>query len=480
MKTDMGGTWKYKDSTTKMSLYDTFVDMHNTPVSPVWHYTSEFPFAHKALLWLYESALIYTAVKHRLLNGQEACTWGLPYWPWETTYDYDLTDSIFPYKSASVFANPELLGDATPGFIKNDYFSKDKWLLKYSDTACCTVNTTQKCLALQRKLAPEKLTMDPSQIIVNIKSENFVDFLPKIQGSFHGHMHNFVSCSMQYTTNAGDEPLFYMHHNNVDRLFHLWADCHEYDKADPNSLTPTQYTGIYTPSHPASMDTQPKIDTNLNYPIPLYTSQSDKYFNYSLQSDFPSVRTIWSMGPPTSTYGWNGLYYRYGPDSLVSFYNSLGVSYCKPGNTWTWVNYVDENTQGSEMGTTDEEKLAYQNLLTKFNTDKQKTGKTPDTALSGLSVQKKSKRSENMEEIGTPEERLLYQNLLTKFNDKVQKEGKKPEDALYDLAMESCLINPQPVDENELRHLIMMGLDPRKYLRICDEISEEDIEKAMR
>jgi len=83
--------------------------------------------------------------------------------------------------------------------------------------------------------------------------------------------------------------------------------------------------------------------------------------------------------------------------------------------------------------------------------------------------------------MGTPEEMEVYQKLTTKFNEKVRKYGMTPDEAMYDLAMETCKTNPQqPLSEQELRDLIMMGADLSKSKRICDEeISEEQIEVAM-
>jgi len=292
-------------------------------------------------------------------------------------------------------------------------------------------------IKLKRKLLdPKLLKIDPAQIIQSTSSvPAFEDYLPWIQGNAHGFMHSFVGCSMQITSYAGDEPMFYMHHGNVDRLFHFWADCHEYDKVDPNSLTPTQYKSIFpTRTHPDSVKNEAGIDPNLEYRIPLYYSSTGQFI-YCPTTDLPTVRDMWTMGT-SDKKGWKGLYYRYGPDPLVPFYDSLGASSknCKAGNTWTWVNYSQNK-----------------------------------------------KRSGYTEEMGSPEEIELYQNLTMKFNEKVLKNGMTPDEALYDLAMETCKTNPQiPLSEEELRDLVMMGADLSKSKRICDEeISKEEIEVAM-
>jgi len=274
------------------------------------------------------------------------------------------------------------------------------------------------------------LNIDPAQIVDKItKSPKFEDLLYWIHGTAHNNIHIFLSYSMQ-TQGSPDEPMFFMHHGNVDRLLHYWMDCHEYDKIEPRSLSTTHYVSINptdaTSSNPhtAKDANGNKYDTSLDSIVPLFVS-AEGSFKYCLSSEFPKVRDMWSMGTADKK-GWNGLFYRYGPDALAT--SSLS-SACKAGNTWTWVNYG------------------------------------------------RSKRSNSEEEMGTPEEMMLYQNLSRKFDDKVQ-EGLTPQEAITDLAMESCKANPQiELPEKELKYLMMMGVDFSASKRICDEdITVEDIE----
>jgi len=431
--------WKKGDTRTQIPLYNTFVQMHNNQGNGrngIWHYTSLFPFAHKAFLWLYESALIYTAVNNSFITPEQACCWGIPYWPWETSYDYDTTDTVIPYMTSSVFSDSDLNGDATPdattGYVDTGYFAKPQWVLAYPTKPKNSVTADGKAKRLMAD--PKSFNLDPSQLIRDMTARpKFADFLIYLHGTAHNNMHNFLGYSMSSQASP-DEPMFFMHHCNIDRLFHFWADCLEYDKVDANSLTPTQYSPVNptdanmpSPHTVYTDDTKATIaDTSLDAFVPLYVSGSGQ-FKYCISTEFPQVRQMWSMGTPDQK-GWNGLYYRYGPDAMAD--NSLSVSNCKAGNTWTWVNQYG----GS------------------------------------------SKRSEHSE-MGTPEEIWMYQNLSMKFEN-FQKEGMTPKEALEALAMESCECNPQqPLTEESFKSMIMMGIDPRTTRRICDkEISLEGLE----
>jgi len=226
-------------------------------------------------------------------------------------------------------------------------------------------------------------------------------------------------------------PCFFMHHCNIDRLYHYWVNCQGYNTYDPNTLTTTQYTSINptdptaSPPHTAKDANGNIYDTSLDSIVPLFVG-GENTFVFAPSTIFPKVRDLWTMGTSTQT-GWNKLYYRYGLDGLCQ----SSLSSACPCQNWDWVNY---NPGGN-------------------------------------------KRSDTGKEIGTPEEMALYQDLSRQFDDKV-KEGKTPQEALYDLAMESCKSNPQqPLPEKELQYLKMMGVDFSASKRICDEdITEEDLE----
>jgi len=432
--------WKKGDTRTNSSLYNTFVQMHNNGgpgYNGVWHYTSIFPFAHKMFLWYYESALLYTGVQWGFITSDIACSWGIPYWPWETSF-YDKTNpNVIPYLTSSAFSDSDLNGDGTPdtttGYVDSGYFSRTEWALAYPTPLLVNgKSSTTKDYRLKRLMNdPTKFNLDPSQLLQDLTSKcKFSDFLIYVHGVAHGNMHGFLASSMASQASP-DEPMFFMHHGNIDRLWHFWCDCHDYEQIDSFSLTPTQYSSVNptdatstNPSTVYSDSTKTTLaDTSLDAKVPFYVSGTGNW-KWLTTPEFPTVRQLWSMGTSTQS-GVNGVYYRYGPDLMAS--SPMATSLCAPGQSWTWVNYG---------GPTSPKRYA-----------------------------------EYSEEMGTPDEILMYQNLTMRFEN-FQKEGKTPKEALVALAMESCKANPQqPITEEDLKSLRMMGVDPRTTLRICD--SEE-------
>jgi len=74
---------------------------------------------------------------------------------------------------------------------------------------------------------------------------HYTDFEPNLENGIHGLIHMFVGFSMTVMISP-DDPLFFLHHCNIDRLFHLWIDCHGYDNITSANLTSTQYAGSPT------------------------------------------------------------------------------------------------------------------------------------------------------------------------------------------------------------------------------------------
>jgi len=427
-----------KGQSAKTPLYNTFVQMHLNSRNAVWHYTSIFPYAHKAFLYTYESALMYCGVKFNLLSAADCCSWGLPYWPWETSYDYNTTDNVIPVLTASVFSDPDLNGDGTPdpttGYVDCGYWNRPDWQL-YSSV--CSKQGGYCDKHLKRAMDYKYLNLDPSQIVSKISScTKFSDMLLWLHGTCHNNIHIFLSYSMQ-TQGSPDEPMFFMHHGNIDRIYHYWANCLGYNLIDPNTLSTNQYTSINptdptaSPPHTAKDANGNPYDTSLDATVPLFVSGENTYI-WAPSTNFPTVRDLWTMGT-SSQPGWNGMYYRYGVDPLAVL--STKTSACSTCGSWDWVNYGDPQGTGG------------------------------------------NKRSDKGTEMGTPEEMLVYENLLRQFDDKV-KEGMTPAEALDDLAMDSCKSNPQQsLPEKELNYLKMMGVDFSASKRICDEdITEEDLE----
>jgi len=225
-----------------------------------------------------------------------------------------------------------------------------------------------------------------------------------------------------------DDPLFFLHHSNLDRLYHLWADCHEYENIPSASLTPNQYSA-QNPSAPGgAVARDPYAGTVYNVgmdsPVPFYLG----YPSVSLVipvSKFPTPRELWGLGTAGQP-GYDGICYRYGPDELVA---SFGSS-CTNNIQWTWVN------QGS----------------------KKRDVEGDDTM-------------DHMEEDNHPNAKL-YSKLGETFRTEVAK-GRDHKEVLHEMAMEECLKAPKlQLTEQFQAWATMNNLPLSAFDSICDKPSE--------
>jgi hypothetical protein len=274
------------------------------------------------------------------------------------------------------------------------------------------------------------LTIGTDQVTAAIcEKKNFKDFIEWIHGAGHFGIHSFLGFSMK-TLASPDEPLFFMHHCNVDRFFHIWADCHEYDKISETALGDAQYYEV-NPVGGSSDKTvrvgdakSPAVRVLLDTEIPLYGGTGSSSCIFAPNGTWPRIKQTWTMGTAEAP-GPYGLYVRYGPDIIAEFISAdpKWKSLCETGSTWSWVNY-----KGS---------------------------------------------SKKRDVVVDERETEVYNNLIMNIRKKID-QGLSPLDALHEVAIEDCELMPKKTfDKKELEHLRMMGMSPRSLDRICDEPSDD-------
>jgi len=152
----------------------------------------------------------------------------------------------------------------------------------------------------------------------------------------HGLPHMFVGYSMA-TMWSPDDPIFWLHHCNLDRLWHLWMDCNGWDKVTSDKLTCMQYEAW----NPVSISAGPLVNpvTGIVYPVgpddPIpFTRDSNMDDTVVFPGpEWPTPRSLWSCGTATAP-GHDGIYYRYGVDQLVRTYSKS----CPDSSSWTLVD----------------------------------------------------------------------------------------------------------------------------------------------
>jgi hypothetical protein len=322
--------------------------MHGSSLNSMFHTSSAFPSHHKAYLWLYESALIYVALvdgpyMNPPVTVAQACGIAQPYWEWDTGFNA-YGDKAITIGDTDVFQSPAYFGSmSTP----NDTYDVIDGLFSEVDTIsriCTPYPANAYCgYKLKRAFFVDKLTIGNQKLRDQIwKYPQFKDYIGLIHGLSHGQVHSFVGCAMGGTDTAGEDPLFYLHHTNIDRLWHLWANCHFHHTVAASDLTDncTQYVALNPVPVNLPQSQWKALDIYKNrHKVGL----DDKVFLYSGSSQaifcrvdqFPTIRELWTMGTEDE-YGWMDLYYRYGPDKMAV---RLSADNRCNNVAWSWVNY---------------------------------------------------------------------------------------------------------------------------------------------
>jgi tyrosinase len=432
MKTKAIGYWGTGTGTTQSSLYDIFPQIHNTGTNKLWHYTSCFPYAHKGFLHLYEEAVFYCGMKYGMsltpqITPDDVCALqGIPVWDWETDSGNPSGSSIWD-KDPSV----PMWGDSTPklaadgGYVDSGLFTlANGWKLIQN-----TGTSPYSDRGLKRRMNPTDLSQTVTSIADSItKNPTFDKFITICHGQHHFSPHTYLFYSMASQASP-DEPLFFMHHANVDRLFAMWCDCNEYEKKSGGALgCPNEYCDV----NPVSDSTKTVYDGTIKASITLDT-QVTFYFSSSSDSkilpkaQWPLLKDLHSSGydNPSQQPGWQNLYVRYGPDPLAQrIAPACTKQPATTGNPWTVVNY------GASSKKRDAEEVPL---------------------------------SENAEK--------EYAKFDLKYAAKMGK-GLSPQDAIHEMAMEECLETPKPeLSPEGLAMMRMMGISPSALDRICDEPS---------
>jgi hypothetical protein len=429
------------------SLYDTFVMIHGGGANYGWHYTSIFPYAHKAFCWMYESALFYVGctegesmIPPIYEKKEEMCDFALLYWDWETTYDSRATKvAPYPILESSIW-DPTLLGSTNvePGTnaVIDGLFATNlltnNWVL-YKDICSVAATTTTPASGcdkrLKRVLNPLNAPgLDPKQIMQTLYSKpNYIDFCPWICAQGHSGIHGFIGMSMAATMQSPDDCFFWLHHTNVDRFLHLWLGCNRHDLTLPSDISPTQFCHL----NPTVSSQQPAKDKDKNIiqytpdTIITFYLSSGRAAKYLPESKFPSSRQLWRCGSETEP-GWNGMAYTYHDDDLVK---NIALNSVCPNAEWKYFSFSQKRSE-----------------------------ETPSD----------------------PYVANLYQNITDEFYYLTEEKGMTPQEAVDKMAWDACMANPTVITDETKTFLKGVGLTPMDTKRICDDpeklkLSEEEM-----
>jgi len=185
------------------------------------------------------------------------------------------------------------------------------------------------------------LQTGPSQMIdYVVQNPTFTVFSNYIGGVPHGDPHLLLGGDpgSMGTMFSPDDPVFYLHHSNIDRFYAIWQDCYDYDQVPPDEIyddiIPSTWT-VYLGKN--------AVTYNIDGPMPyFYQSFNATTLSFATQ---PTPLDMNFIGDENGL-GFGGMYYRYGPDVIVNTINNSPIlsGVC----TWdTLANYPLPTTKRS-------------------------------------------------------------------------------------------------------------------------------------
>jgi hypothetical protein len=263
------------------------------------------------------------------------------------------------------------------------------------------------------------------------------------------------------TMRSPEEPIFFLHHGNIERLHTIFQDCWDYEFTEPSQLTSKNYNAS-NPNpwpYPFSASYYKRdllgniinvgIDAVMAYWWKAYMIGSNKFYTYvdapwMKNGTWPTPRQAYFVGYPEEPYkGWQNLTYTYGNDDLV---NTLGSS-CTSNTRWTYFPNAPSSAVGKKRAVNEKYEVAEISEI---------LANTPAT--------------NNSNKIN------VYTRLIQRISD-MRKKGLCQDDAIESLAMQECLETPpQTFPPTMKAWMEMNGLQYNQFDRICEDIDPNDLD----
>jgi hypothetical protein len=151
-----------------------------------------------------------------------------------------------------------------------------------------------------------------------VARKTFQDFSQWLEGGAHGIPHMFCGFSMTQMFSP-DDPLFFLHHCNVDRLYAVWRDCQGYETVKSTALTSSHYYNWKGAGYSATSE------------IPYFWDGYETQVLPKTGGKWPTPTNLWSSGE--DALGYDAMNYVYGTDQLVRGFGKI----C-PNKNWVLVD----------------------------------------------------------------------------------------------------------------------------------------------
>ena len=282
--------------TQKRAVYDEFEQSHVTNTG-IAHSTSAFLPWHRWFVLGYENAL-------RSLPGFECVT--LPYWDWEA--DIPLQTCVWKTKTFGP-TNPTGTTDSATSCV-------DKGV----SAGWTTSQPGNPCLKRYSQIFGGG-PYGAANVGMQVVHADYTSFSTGYESGAHRSVHTYVGETMTTDYSPAD-PLFFLHHANIDRTYALWQDYHGYSAVAAGSLTTTHYEARYEDGDVADV----ALDAILPFAHDAMGTTSE-YLAGSISAR--SLHNIQDMP------GGSANSYTYGVDGLARF---VVAEYATaPVGGWTWL-----------------------------------------------------------------------------------------------------------------------------------------------
>jgi tyrosinase len=160
------------------------------------------------------------AVFERELQRVGGCSVTVPYWDWENGSRSRVLEWVL---------QPWSFGTMRRGCVPNGI--AEDW----------RAENNNGCL-IREFVSSVGFTRDVEVLSRIINLDNFEEFAENLEGAPHLGPHNYIGGPMEDFW-APDDPLFHLHHSNVDRIYSLWQDYWDHDRTDPDDMGWEHYDG---------------------------------------------------------------------------------------------------------------------------------------------------------------------------------------------------------------------------------------------
>ncbi|CAG8954776.1 hypothetical protein HYFRA_00004701 [Hymenoscyphus fraxineus] len=186
------------------SLYDDFTVVHKKRVYSVHHVSASLPW-HRYFIFIFEQAL------------KEKCGYegSLPYWDWTLDSKDPLASPIWDPEIGFGGSKDPATGCVEGGPLKGFLLSNTKNIPSRHCLVREFSNDSEFGELHSKQWSPEIV----SDILTS--SKTFEELRERIERGPHKHLHDGIGGEMMSFTSSND-PLFYLHHAQVDRLWSMW------------------------------------------------------------------------------------------------------------------------------------------------------------------------------------------------------------------------------------------------------------------